>query len=218
MQANRAFLRRAVRFLLAQGIDQFLDIGSGIPTVGNVHEVVRQERPAGRVVYVDVDPIAVAHSQALLRGNPNATVIQADALQPETILRHPGVGRLLDWRRPVGLLLLAVLHFIADDAEAIGLVRVLKETMPSGSYLALSHGTYEGLPDEVIERGQRLYARTTNPLRLRSRIEIEAFFEGWELVPPGVALAPRWHPDGPDDLAYDEPERSGLYVGVSRKP
>lgn len=138
MRANRAFLRRAVRFLVEHGIDQFLDIGSGIPTVGNVHEIVHQRNPAAHIVYVDSDPIAVRHSLAVLRDIPSATIIQADARQPEHILAHPEVHRLLDFNRPVAVLLVALLHFITDDAEASSLVDALRLSLIPGSYLAPS--------------------------------------------------------------------------------
>lgn len=130
MQANRAFLRRVVNFLLARGIDQFLDIGSGIPTVGNVHEVAERINPAARIVYVDSDPMAVAHGEVILQGNTHATVIQADARRPEKILNDPKVKYLLDFQRPVGVLIVALLHFIPDDANAYHLVGQLGCSSP----------------------------------------------------------------------------------------
>jgi hypothetical protein len=216
-RANRAFLRRAVSFLVAQGIDQFLDIGSGIPTAGNVHEVAQDVVPAARVVYVDSDGVAVRHSQAILQDNPNATVIQADARQPEIILRHPEVRRLIDFTRPLGVLLAAVLPFIVDDVEAVRVVHVLRETMAPGSYLVISHGTDEGLPRATVAQGEQVYRRSTNPAKGRSRAAIAAFFKGLELVEPGIVYAPLWRPEGSRDLLLDEPERSAVYAGVGYK-
>ena len=217
MRANRAFLRRAVTFLVEQGIDQFLDIGSGIPTVGNVHEVAGALNPAARVVYVDVDPVAVRHSQALLQGNPNVVVIQADARQPEQILNHPEARRLLDFAQPMAVLLMAVLHFVLDDAEAFRLVRVLRDAMAPGSYLSLSHITIEDQPPELVERFQQIYARSTTPGKGRSRADIAAFFEGLALVDPGLVYVPLWRPDVSVDPFFDNPARSLIFAGVGRK-
>ena len=139
MQANRAFLRRAVQFLAAQGIDQFLDLGSGIPTVGSVHEVAARTTPAARVVYVDNEPIAAAHSAAILRDVANAAIIEADARQPARILAHPAARRLLDPGRPMGVLLVSLLHFITETADAPHLVRARSDAMAQGSYLVVAH-------------------------------------------------------------------------------
>jgi hypothetical protein len=218
MRANRAFLRRAVSFLSNQGIDQFLDIGSGIPTVGSVHEIVQRINPATRVVYVDIDPIAVIHSEAILKDVPNTAVIQADARQPAQLLAHTEVQRLIDFSRPVAVLLVALLHFITDDDEAMHLVRAFREILPSGGYLAISHGTSENVSNAAIQAGAKVYARSTNPVVARSRAQIAAFFEGFELVEPGLVYVPLWSPEGPEDLFIDEPERSVNIVGVGRKP
>lgn len=218
MRANRAFLRRAVLYLAAQGIDQFLDLGSGIPTVGNVHEVAQAVNPAARVVYVDIDPVAVAHSRAILAGNANASVIQADARQPEQIFGDPEVRRLLDLDRPVAVLVLAFLHFLQDDAEAEGLMRGLRDAVAPGSYLVVSHASYDDLPADVRERLEGLYTRTPTPVRSRTREQIAGFFAGFELVEPGLVYVPAWRPEGPEDLWYDEPERVHGYGGVGRKP
>ncbi len=217
MQAYRAFLRRAVKFLVAQGIDQFLDLGSVVPTVGSSHEVAQEFNPAARVVYVDIDPDTVRHSEAILEGSPNTAAVQADVRRPDQLLRHPNVSRLLDFSRPVAVLL-QLLHFVTDDEEAYQLVRVLRETMAPGSYMAISHGTYENAPREVVERLEGLYARSTTPVKLRSRVEIEAFFDGLELVEPGLIYGPLWRPEGPDDIFLDQPERSANFSGVGRKP
>jgi hypothetical protein len=218
MRVNRAFLRRAVRYLAGQGIKQFLDIGSGIPTVGNVHEVARQANPAARVVYVDSDPIAVAHSRAILGGTSNAAIVQADARQVAEALNHPEAQRLLDLSKPLAVLLVFVLHFITDDEEANRVVRELRDAVPSGSYFVISHGTYEGMPDEIAEPLRRLYSNTTDPVKPRLHADIARFFEGLEMVDPGLVYVPLWRPEGPEDLFVDEPERCISLAGVGRKP
>ncbi|HEV7215797.1 MAG TPA: SAM-dependent methyltransferase, partial [Chloroflexota bacterium] len=141
MRANRAFLRRAVTYLAGQGVTQYLDIGSGIPTVGNVHQIVQRVQPDARVVYVDIDPIAVAHSEAMLANNPNATIVQADARDMPSLLGHPTIRQFLDWDKPLAILLVAVLHFIRDDVEAGRIVATARQALPTGGYLVLSHGT-----------------------------------------------------------------------------
>lgn len=214
---NRAFLRRAVQFLAAQGIDQLLDIGSGIPTAGNVHEIAQKINPATRIVYVDIDPIAVRHSNMILESNPQAVAIRADARQPEQILAYPEVLRLLDFKRPLGLLLVAMLHFVGDDEEAYRLVRVLRDALAPGSYVAISHISHEGFPPEVVAQMEELYTRSTNPVKVRSRVQIARFFEGLELVEPGLVYAPAWRPEDASDLSSDRPERSGIFAGIGCK-
>src|SRR5262245_61809531 len=147
-RANRAFLRRAVLYLIDAGMRQFLDIGSGIPTVGNVHQVAQRAAPDTRVVYVDIDPVAVAHSQAILTGNDRATAIQADARHPETILAHRRVRELLDFDQPVAVMLVAVLHLVRDDDPA-GIVAALTGAVVPGSYVAISHLTGESRPQDM---------------------------------------------------------------------
>jgi hypothetical protein len=214
-QANRAFLHRAVRFLTDVGVRQFLDIGSGIPTVGNVHEVAQQAAGDARVVYVDADAVAVAHSRQLLAGNDGAVAIEEDVRQPEAILDHPQLRSTLDLRRPVALLLLAILHAVPDPADPAGLVARLRGGLPAGSYLVISHATHEGLP-EVWARMTEVSKRTGRPLTPRGRHQVERFFDGFQLVEPGIVWAPQWHPESPDDVG-DAPERSSNYVGVGRK-
>jgi hypothetical protein len=218
MRVNRAFLRRAVDYISAQGIDQFLDIGSGIPTVGNVHETARRSNPAARVVYVDHEPVAVAHSTAILRDVPGTAIVQVDARQPEQILAHSEVSRLIDPDRPVGVLLVAVLHFVPDDDEARRIVATLRDALPSGSYLAISHGSFEGLPRATHDRVAGLYERTPTPFRGRARAEIERLFDGFDMVEPGVVNIPLWHPEGPDDLMLDRPAECAGFCGMGRKP
>jgi SAM-dependent methyltransferase len=213
-QTNRAFLRRAVRYCVTAGIRQFLDIGSGIPTLGNVHEVAQRAVPDARVVYVDVDPVAVAHSRALLADNEQATAIQEDLRNPEQIVNHPETRRLLDLDRPVALLLVAVLHFIQDRDDPARLLRTLRQSLAPGSVLVLSHGTHEGRPEDAAKLAE-LYKSTANPLRMRDRSAVLELFDGFELIDPGLVWAPLWRPDSPD--AGDAPERSGVYVGVGHQ-
>lgn len=216
MRANRAFLRRAVNYISSQGVEQFLDIGSGIPTVGNVHEVAQRAQPTARVVYVDVDPVTVTHSELILRGRPRVTVVRADMRQPEMILEHPAVQRMLEFRRPVAVLLVALLHFITDDEQAYAVVQKLRDAMAPGSFLVISHASHEGMPAESREH-EELYRRTPTPLKMRSRQEIQHFFGSFKLINPGVVFLPLWRPEGPDDLFLDEPERCTGFAGVGRK-
>lgn len=218
MRANRAFLRRAVEFLLDQGIDQFLDLGAGLPTAGNVHEVAQERDPDARVVYVDSDPVVVAHSDALLRDNPRAAAVQEDVRRPEAILAHPAVRRLLDLDRPLAMLLVAVLHFVTGDREAARAVATLRAQLAPGGYLVIAHGTDEGLPPGLLAEGQQVYTQAASPFKARSRAQIARFFRGLELVEPGVVHVPLWRPDGPDERFLDQPERSRNLAGVGRKP
>jgi SAM-dependent methyltransferase len=215
-QANRAFLGRAVRFLAASGVRQFLDIGSGIPTEANVHEVAQQAAPGARVAYVDVDPVAVAHSRALLAGNPGAGVLEADLREPENILAHETTRQLIDFSQPTGLLLMVVLHFLADDEDPWGLVATLRDALPPGSYLVLGHATDEAMPT-VAQAAETVYNRAVaTSLHLRPRAEILRFFDGFDLVDPGLVYVPLWRPDSPDDVP-GEPGHYQCLVGVARK-
>ena len=214
--ANRAFLRRAVRFLAAAGVRQFLDIGSGIPTQGNVHEVAQQADPGAKVVYVDIDPVAVAHSKAILNGAGNAASITGDLREPAEILSHKQTRRLIDFSQPTGLLLVAILHFIADAEDPWRIVATLRDALAPGSYLVLCHGTGDGVP-ETAHAVKEVYDRSvTTPLHLRSRAEIMRFFDGFELVEPGLVYIPQWRPDSPQDVPAN-PREYGNLVGVARK-
>jgi len=217
--ANRAFLRRAVTFLVRQGIDQFLDIGSGLPTGGNVHEIARAVNPGARVVYVDNDPVAVRFSRQLLAEEkiPGVAAIEADLRDPAAILAHPRTRALLDLSRPVALLLVTVLHFIPDDDEAHRALHGLTAAVPPSSYLAIAHGTLEGASEGFVRLAQ-LYEETTHPLNFRPRAAVENFFAGFDLVEPGLVYAPAWRPDGADDPLRDEPERAANWAGVGCKP
>jgi hypothetical protein len=216
-QANRAFLRRAVRFLVDEGISQFLDIGSGIPTVGNVHDVAQAINPSARVVYVDVDPVAVTHGRALLASNPNAMVIQADARDVDRLITE--AGSLLDLAQPVGVLLVALLHFIPDDETARRVVVQFNDAMPPGSYVVVSHALSEPtvvLTPEGLDAAQGVYQRATAPFTARTRERIERLVEPLDLVEPGLALLPLWRPEGPDDVLLDEPKRAAALAAVGR--
>ncbi|MEV5728298.1 SAM-dependent methyltransferase [Streptomyces pharetrae] len=216
MQANRAFMRRAVRHAVDWGITQFLDIGSGIPTFGNVHEVAQAASPGARVVYVDRDPVAVAHSQAVLDGNAHADVVAADLLKPQDILTSPQVERLLDLDRPVALLLVAILHFVEDADDPYGAVAQLSDALAPGSMLVLTHASYEGIPLPAERAGGAVdvYKDIRNPLIMRSRDEIARFFEGYDMVEPGLVPMPHWRPDtAPED---EDPYAFSGFAGVGR--
>lgn len=201
MQANRAFMRRAVRFAVERGINQFLDIGSGIPTFGNVHEVAQSVDPGSRVVYVDHDPVAVAHSKAVLEGNGLTAVAAADLRKPREILDSPEVAAVLDLDRPVALLLVAVLHFIEDADDPYTAVAALRDALAPGSLLILTHAAYEGIPVPQEQAGGAVgvYRTIRNPLVMRSRDEVARFLDGYELVEPGLVAMPEWRPDTPVD-------------------
>ena len=216
-QVTRAFLGRAVRFLLAQGIDQFLDVGAGIPTANSVHEIAQRSLPSARVAYVDIDPVAVAHSQAILHGNPTTVAVQADARRPDQLVDQPAIRELLDWTRPIGLLAIAMFHFVPDDAEAQGIIRVLRDALPAGSYLVLTHATADRVETANAERVEQLYQNTSAPFHFRTRGQIARLLEGFDIIEPGVVYVPLWRPETEDDLLLDEPDRTSAYAGVGRK-
>jgi hypothetical protein len=215
-QANRAFLRRVVRHLAHQGIDQFLDLGSGVPTVDHVHQVAQRVNPAARIVYVDSDPVASAYGTSLLArdGVQRAVMVRADMADLPRILHHPDTRRLLDLTRPVGVLMVAVLHFLMDDTDTAELVSAYREHTAPGSYLAISHIT--GDDDPHIRDVQRLYQHTSMPFRTRTPDQITALFTGYELVSPGVVAVSDWHPDpGPDP---NRAARDAFIGGLGRRP
>jgi SAM-dependent methyltransferase len=215
-QINRAFLRRVIRYVVGQGIGQILDIGSGIPTVGNVHEIAQGANPATRVVYADIDPVAVAHSKAILAGNANAAAIRGDVRAPEEILSHSDVTRLLDFSQPVAIVMAALLHWVPDDAQAYAVVRRLRDAVVPGSYLVIAHGVPDTQPQELAERLNKAVDKVT-VAKNRTPAEILPFFEGTELVEPGLVLTPLWRPEGPDDVGLDKPEIALCMAGVGRK-
>jgi hypothetical protein len=216
-RANRAFLQRAVRFLAGEaGIRQFIDIGTGIPSAGNVHEIAGQAAPDARVVYVDNDPIVHVHANALLTGTGATTILLADLRNPQAMLAHPVLRASIDFSQPVALLLIAILHFITAAEDPAGIVASLRDALPDGSYLALSHATADFHPPGTQDEAAIAYQHATAPLVLRARPEIAAYFDGFDLVQPGLVQAPLWRPDGrpphPRDLA-----RIGIYAGVGLK-
>jgi SAM-dependent methyltransferase len=214
MRSNRVFLRRAVRYLAAQGIRQFLDIGSGIPTAGNVHEIALEAAPGARVVYADIDPVAVEHSRAILAGVDGTGVICADVRDVDRVLAEAEkLG--IDFTRPVAVLLAGVLHFVPDSDSPAAIVTALGSAVAPGSYLLISHATADGQPPEVVE-AQRLSGRTGTEIVLRPAAAITSYFDGFDLVDPGVVFIPRWRPD-PQDPVDEHPERVGAYAGVGRK-
>ncbi len=217
--ANRAFLVRSVRYLAGEaGIRQFLDIGTGIPTSPNVHEVAQAVAPEARVVYVDNDPIVLVHARALLAGGGRGrkTVIQADLREPDAILRHPQVRQVIDFDQPVAVLLVAILHHLTDEEDPAGVVARLRDAVPSGSYVAISHGTWDINPQAAQRAAQRFaQARTAAPYVARKHAEIERFFDGLELLDPGLVQPPLWRPEAPVTVDL---ERVSFYAGVGRKP
>ncbi|QEV21540.1 SAM-dependent methyltransferase [Streptomyces alboniger] len=217
MQANRAFMRRAVRYAVGQGVTQFLDIGSGIPTFGNVHEVAQRASEEARVVYVDHDPVAVAHSEAVLEGDERTAVLAADLRKPRDILGSSQVGSLLDLDRPVALLLVAVLHFVEDAYDPCAAVAELRDALAPGSLIVLTHASYEGIPVPPEQAGGTVgvYKDIRNPLIMRSRDEIARFFEGYDMVEPGLVPMPHWRPDtAPEE---EDPYSFSGFAGVGRK-
>jgi hypothetical protein len=212
-QANRSFLRRAVRFMVERGIDQFIDLGSGVPTVGNVHEIAQRYDPGARVVYVDIDPIAVMHARDLLAGDPQTVVLEQDIRKPDEILDDRQVRTLLDLDRPVGVLAVAVLHFLPDAEDPAGMLERVREVVADGSYLAVSHGTADGNP-ELAERARQVYARTANPVVVRTHAEVERLLGAWRLVEPGLVEVREWQPEDAIDPSATVPSN---YGGVAVK-
>jgi O-methyltransferase involved in polyketide biosynthesis len=193
--ANRAFLYRAVRFLARQGIAQYLDLGSGLPTSPSVHEVARDVIPGARVVYVDHDPIVVRHNDALLATPDGVTTIRGDIRDPDTILADEAIAACIDFRQPVAVLLLSVLHFISLEEDAPGIVARFRERMAPGSYLAVSVGTSDGADPEMLAEATQTYAGARMPFTLRSRAQIMDLFAGFDLVEPGLVSLPEWRPE-----------------------
>jgi hypothetical protein len=211
---NRAFLRRAVHFMAGTGIRQFIDIGAGLPTAGNTHEVAQQAAPDSRVVYVDNDPMVLAHGRALLATDQSTTVIAADMRHPAEVLEHPETRRLLDFEQPVGVLLIAMTHFLVE-AERDRVMGALHEAMAPGSHLAITHVTGDLHPSAAVEGVERAYSATPTPIYFRPYDEVGRFFDGFELVEPGLVTADMWRPD---PTAATVPPTGWLYGGVARKP
>ncbi|MGC5054224.1 SAM-dependent methyltransferase [Micromonospora sp. DT48] len=222
-QANRSFLRRVVRFLAAeQGIDQFLDLGSGLPTQGNVHQVATACNPQSRVVYVDNDPIVLAHGRALLADAGTTTVLQADVRSPEAILDHPETRRFLDFDRPVGLLLFGILHHLRDDENPKGVAARLVAALPSGSYVAISHFRDPGdrAPDasRKAREVERIFNESLGTGRWRTDEEILSYVEGLEVLEPGLVPFAEWRP-APGESLPAQSDTYHTFVGLlARKP
>jgi SAM-dependent methyltransferase len=212
-RANRAFLGRAVRCLADAGIRQFLDIGSGIPTAQNVHQIARDAAPGSRVVYVDNDDVAVAHSTLILKDVPDAAVVHADLRDPRAILSHAGTRGLIDFTQPVGLLLAAVLHFIPDSDDPAGIVASLRDALAPGSFLAISHTCRDALPDVAAAFSDVYNRQVAGAPVFRTRDQIARFFDGFTLIDPGLVWLPEWRPDSPDDVP-DDPASFSAAAGV----
>jgi O-methyltransferase involved in polyketide biosynthesis len=228
-RVGRDFLGRGVRYLARNGIDQFLDLGSGVPTVGNVHEVATSVNPAARCVYVDVEPIAVAHSQILLEREGVAdrhAVVQGDLRDPADIWRRALDTGVLDPRRPIGLIMVGVLYFLGPDEPVARIVQDYLRLLPAGSHFLSSHLTSDGLK-EMADAGSResimaQYRQSSTPIHLRTRAEFTEFFAGLELVEPGIVWMPEWRPDEIESKATrrvaHDPAFTGHICGLGRKP
>jgi S-adenosyl methyltransferase len=216
---NRAFLGRAVRYLVAEaGIRQFLDIGTGLPSANNVHEVAQAAAPESRVVYVDNDPIVLTHARALLTSTPEgrSAYIEADLCEPDRILAAPAIAETLDLTKPVALMLVGILHFIPDEANPARAVTTLVDALPRGSYLAASHGAPEFNP-EGSAAWSRTYRDSGVPFQLRTADDFaELAFGGLEFVDPGLVVVSDWQPEGPGPRPL--PGEVGIVGGVAKKP
>ena len=220
--SNRGFHQRAAKWIAERGVRQFVDIGSGLPTVGNTHDVVQQVAPDARVVYVDNDPMVETQSRTLLASARTTTVIRGDLREPETILGNPDLSRLIDFSEPTGVLMTAVLMFVSDSADPWGLVARYMDAMPPGSYLSLSHLTDERKPPLTVERFRAVFDKASERMHFRSHADIARFFDGLELVPPyegaepGLTFTGIWGAEDPV-LADSEGQR-WLYCAVARRP
>ncbi len=213
--SNREFLHRAVRFLAGEaGIRQFIDIGTGLPTQGNVHDVAQQVRHDARVVYVDNDLVVVKHAEALLAKSPAVTAINGNLRDPDDILANPALRALINFGEPVAMLLISVLHFIADEDRPYSITDMLKAAMPPGSYLVLSHITGDEVAEEPALKARAVYQRATERVFPRQRDAISDFFDGMEIIEPGVVSVRSWRAE---PLPH-ETRRILMYAGVARKP
>jgi hypothetical protein len=217
---NRRFLGRAVRYLAKEaGLRQYLDIGTGIPTAGNTHEVAQAIGPESRVVYVDNDPVVLVHARALLTSSPEGATayLDADLREPDNILSHPDLRRTIDLSRPVGLMLVAILHFIKDADDPYGKVARLVSAMPSGSYLTISHATSDHMPPETSAAVGDADARTKVPFQFRSREQFARFLDGLELVPPGIVSVAEWRAES-EVRPRPSAAETAVYGAVARIP
>ena len=203
---NRQFLGRAVRFVASQGVTQFLDVGAGLPTQENVHEVAQAFTPQALTVYVDNDPVVLAHGNALLTGTERTAVVAGDVRDPAGIVADPQTTARLDFSRPVCLLLVAILHFVPDADDPAGLVAAFRDALAPGSYLIFSHATMDGYPAPASgdeKRAGRVYDRASAPLTMRGRADIERLLAGFDLVEPGLVHVTQWRPDEPPRQVFD---------------
>ncbi|NYH79056.1 hypothetical protein FHR84_002390 [Actinopolyspora biskrensis] len=217
-RATRAFLGRVIRFLCDRGIDQFLDLGSGMPTVGNVHEIVRRRRADARVAYVDVEPEVVSHSKELLRGTEGVTVTHADMREPETVLAAQGVAGLLDFSRPVAVLAVSVLPYVPDADDPVGIMRRYRDNCSPGSYLAVSHGTPLTMSVDQVRSSEYVYQSTHTPLAMRGSERIRTLLPGYELVDPGLVPLPEWRPEPDVNAAQDSTYSANGLAAVGYLP
>ncbi|MBB2912479.1 hypothetical protein FHS43_003762 [Streptosporangium becharense] len=203
-RANREFLAKVVELLTRQGVRQFLDIGSGLPTQDNVHQVAQRVAPETRVVYVDNDPIVLVHGRALLEDNPATSVVQADMREPEELLAHPEVEGVIDFTRPVAVLLVSMLHFIPDEDLVSRITAAIRARLAPGSHLVITHA-YEGdVSAEVHEAGQRVYRSTTaGSLTSRGPARLAELVEGMEVLEPGIVPVEAWRPEHDEDVVVD---------------
>lgn len=214
-RANRYFLMRAVLLMADQGITQFLDLGTGIPTSPNVHELARAIHPAARILYVDNDPVVAAHSRALLAASDGVRALQADIRDPASILNSPELPELIDFSEPVGVLFIAVLHFVEDRDQPHDIVRAFTSHMAPGSYLALSHVSRDDTDPGVMSVIRGAYVHASAPAVFRPEAEIRAFFSGFELLDPGLADVTRWSPYSAGFSAEPPPVR--FLAGIGQK-
>ena len=216
VQWNRAFLRRVVRYLVNEaGIRQIIDIGAGLPTVRNTHEIALDANPAARVVYVDHDPVVLAHARAMLQGVPNTAIIEQDLLEPDKILADPAVERLIDFSEPAALLFLSILHFVADKDDPAGLIARLTDPFPAGTHVAISHATPDTVP--AVSGAERVFDHATEKAHARTRAEVLRLVAGLEIVEPGLTWPPEWRPD-PGEVVPANAAEAYYCVVVARKP
>jgi hypothetical protein len=211
---NRQFLSRVVEFLVNEaGIRQLVDIGTGLPTRGNVHAIAHQFDPESRIAYVDNDPLVITHANALLNNHPNVAVVKGDLRDPRSIIANPGLRHLIAFDEPLAILLVAVLHFVRNSDNPAAIVNELKSAMPPGSYLVISHVTDDQISVETTMRVQQLYEKTSAPGQVRSRPDIASFFNGLEMIPPGLVSVAQWR----TEWMVTEPGRTIFYAGVGKK-
>jgi hypothetical protein len=216
VQWNRAFLRRVVRYLITvAGIRQIIDIGAGLPTVGNTHEIARDTSPDTKVVYVDHDPVVLTHARQMLHHDTRTAIINQDLLSPAAILADPVLREMIDFTQPVAILLLSILHFVPDEADPAGIIAQLLAPFPAGSQVAISHATPDTVPE--VSEVQRVFDEATEQAHVRSRSEITKLVAGLDILEPGLVWPPEWRPDPSDEIPANAAE-SYYCVVVARKP